>query len=130
MFFFLMLRRPPRSTLFPYTTLFRSAALDRNKWGQFGQPQSLARAISSLKNDYLAPRRTHLSVTHQASNAGSYQPPAGAPAAVTSARLPERQTANPQITFRSFENNPPSGNQDEEYIELQNANSFAVDISG
>src|SRR5690348_17954973 len=25
MFFFLMLRRPPRSTLFPYTTLFRSA---------------------------------------------------------------------------------------------------------
>src|SRR5699024_11337536 len=24
-FFFLMLRRPPRSTLFPYTTLFRSA---------------------------------------------------------------------------------------------------------
>src|SRR3712207_9501707 len=28
-FFFLMIRRPPRSTLFPYTTLFRSqAALD------------------------------------------------------------------------------------------------------
>src|SRR2546427_3626488 len=29
LFFFLMIRRPPRSTLFPYTTLFRSpAALD------------------------------------------------------------------------------------------------------
>src|SRR5476649_2492450 len=27
-FFFLMIRRPPRSTLFPYTTLFRSALLD------------------------------------------------------------------------------------------------------
>src|SRR2546425_3576681 len=26
MFFFLMIRRPPRSTLFPYTTLFRSNA--------------------------------------------------------------------------------------------------------
>src|SRR5438094_2240976 len=25
--FFLLLRRPPRSTLFPYTTLFRSSAL-------------------------------------------------------------------------------------------------------
>src|SRR2546425_6840090 len=25
-FFFLMIRRPPRSTLFPYTTLFRSAS--------------------------------------------------------------------------------------------------------
>src|SRR3712207_8140512 len=27
MFFFLMIRRPPRSTLFPYTTLFRSQAV-------------------------------------------------------------------------------------------------------
>src|SRR5436305_10776622 len=29
MFFFLCLRRPPRSTLFPYTTLFRSRAATR-----------------------------------------------------------------------------------------------------
>src|SRR2546427_4891319 len=28
-FFFLMIRRPPRSTLFPYTTLFRSAVFPR-----------------------------------------------------------------------------------------------------
>src|SRR5437868_7865000 len=28
-FFFLLMRRPPRSTLFPYTTLFRSWSLDR-----------------------------------------------------------------------------------------------------
>src|SRR5271163_5140086 len=27
--FFLMIRRPPRSTLFPYTTLFRSVTLPR-----------------------------------------------------------------------------------------------------
>src|SRR5215213_10822272 len=27
LFFFLMIRRPPRSTLFPYTTLFRSQSL-------------------------------------------------------------------------------------------------------
>src|SRR5437868_15491722 len=27
-FFFLMIRRPPRSTLFPYTTLFRSVPWD------------------------------------------------------------------------------------------------------
>src|SRR5258708_23422241 len=27
-FFFLMIRRPPRSTLFPYTTLFRSVSSD------------------------------------------------------------------------------------------------------
>src|SRR5260370_2571030 len=30
-FFFLMIRRPPRSTLFPYTTLFRSAAAFASK---------------------------------------------------------------------------------------------------
>src|SRR5215467_12457678 len=29
-FFFLMIRRPPRSTLFPYTTLFRSAPRARD----------------------------------------------------------------------------------------------------
>src|SRR3712207_3679191 len=27
-YFFLMIRRPPRSTLFPYTTLFRSSSAD------------------------------------------------------------------------------------------------------
>src|SRR2546430_11248677 len=31
LFFFLMIRRPPRSTLFPYTTLFRSAQADRGR---------------------------------------------------------------------------------------------------
>src|SRR6266496_5670688 len=29
LFFFLMIRRPPRSTLFPYTTLFRSECVER-----------------------------------------------------------------------------------------------------
>src|SRR5687767_15766315 len=31
--FFLMIRRPPRSTLFPYTTLFRSNARDDGDYG-------------------------------------------------------------------------------------------------
>src|SRR5690348_17467869 len=33
LFFFLMIRRPPRSTLFPYTTLFRSMSCLRRKLG-------------------------------------------------------------------------------------------------
>src|SRR2546425_3483096 len=33
LFFFLMIRRPPRSTLFPYTTLFRSARLRARQRG-------------------------------------------------------------------------------------------------
>src|SRR5260370_32333089 len=32
-FFFLMIRRPPRSTLFPYTTLFRSPRGDPRGFG-------------------------------------------------------------------------------------------------
>src|SRR5688572_31846534 len=32
MFFFLMTRRPPRSTLFPYTTLFRSQPYAMQAW--------------------------------------------------------------------------------------------------
>src|SRR5258707_7039328 len=32
-FFFLMIRRPPRSTLFPYTTLFRSPRCRRRAGG-------------------------------------------------------------------------------------------------
>src|ERR1051325_2302493 len=34
--FFLMIRRPPRSTLFPYTTLFRSGGAQRVGAGTFG----------------------------------------------------------------------------------------------
>src|SRR3712207_8793095 len=34
LFFFLMIRRPPRSTLFPYTTLFRS------DWGNLQSPET------------------------------------------------------------------------------------------
>src|SRR2546426_2112867 len=33
-FFFLMIRRPPRSTLFPYTTLFRSRPSDEPTFSQ------------------------------------------------------------------------------------------------
>src|SRR6266508_5535021 len=37
-FFFLMIRRPPRSTLFPYTTLFRSSCSPRT-WQAASVPQ-------------------------------------------------------------------------------------------
>src|SRR2546422_11577649 len=39
-FFFLMIRRPPRSTLFPYTTLFRSEVCERRDavLGVLGDP--------------------------------------------------------------------------------------------
>src|SRR5258707_7644706 len=41
LFFFLMIRRPPRSTLFPYTTLFRSLR-------RLGEPDDIAGAAVFL----------------------------------------------------------------------------------
>src|SRR5436309_3876371 len=43
-FFFLMIRRPPRSTLFPYTTLFRSPASAEFWKPQRPTPRRLPRA--------------------------------------------------------------------------------------
>jgi len=109
-------------------------ALDYNKWanpwpwgGQGGYPrdQSFQYAIDVIKNDYLAVRRTHLFVTHNVDRAGSYNI-----AGSYSALIPNAQPDNPAINFGSFEYNPVSGNQDEEYIQLINPNTFAVDISG
>src|SRR3990170_3040166 len=39
-FFFLMIRRPPRSTLFPYTTLFRSSRRSGSTGGRKGWPST------------------------------------------------------------------------------------------
>src|SRR2546427_4969802 len=40
-FFFLMIRRPPRSTLFPYTTLFRSVPNLRRRSGSDARRRTL-----------------------------------------------------------------------------------------
>src|SRR2546430_13732714 len=40
-----MIRRPPRSTLFPYTTLFRSAGEQRRQHGEGGLGNTVVSAI-------------------------------------------------------------------------------------
>src|SRR3712207_7803713 len=45
-FFFLMIRRPPRSTLFPYTTLFRSLLLAHSAGGSRPLRQALVQMAS------------------------------------------------------------------------------------
>src|SRR2546421_8155893 len=47
-FFFLMIRRPPRSTLFPYTTLFRSQRAARRWRG--GARDPIARSARGYRN--------------------------------------------------------------------------------
>src|SRR3712207_7412550 len=57
-FFFLMIRRPPRSTLFPYTTLFRSMAriaVDRERIAEFCRKHHIRKLAffgSVLRDDF------------------------------------------------------------------------------
>src|SRR3712207_3212679 len=47
-----MIRRPPRSTLFPYTTLFRSTMLDTSDaYGPFTNEQLVGRAIEGRRDE-------------------------------------------------------------------------------
>src|SRR2546427_6826973 len=45
-FFFLMIRRPPRSTLFPYTTLFRSHEMRRQRDHAIATPVTLVSRLT------------------------------------------------------------------------------------
>lgn len=105
------------------TLIAPDAALDAEKWGSdaWGNgstsgccPQSLWEAAAELKNSYLPERRRQL---FNGLASGSSQIPNAQPDRVT-------------IVFGNIDTNPASGNLDEQYIQLQNPNSFAADISG
>src|SRR5690349_22267356 len=58
-----MIRRPPRSTLFPYTTLFRSAAPNRYVYG--ATKAAVAALTRSVAADFVADRKsTRLNSSH------------------------------------------------------------------
>src|SRR5256885_4928216 len=73
-FFFLMIRRPPRSTLFPYTTLFRSVTHqykdmgNRSKLGSWSQqqPRSDHHALEGVRTDRKSTRlnSSHLVISY------------------------------------------------------------------
>lgn len=99
----------------------QEADLDRIEWGftnnnsyQNFPQESFDAALDRIKNTYLPARRTFLE------NDG------GTPARST---LPASQPSAPTITFGQLITNPVSGDQDDESLELQNPNNFAVDIS-
>src|SRR5258708_18385658 len=57
LFFFLMIRRPPRSTLFPYTTLFRSKLTGDARW-DFWESGLVAMAALIVRGVMLPPLST------------------------------------------------------------------------
>src|SRR3712207_8944844 len=54
-FFFLMIRRPPRSTLFPYTTLFRSADDDAAEARDVARQGAMEAALRFAKRKRIGP---------------------------------------------------------------------------
>src|SRR2546422_8604768 len=65
-FFFLMIRRPPRSTLFPYTTLFRSLGMDRVPQRVVGEVaiKALDRRVGRQRRDAVDRREQPRSEEH------------------------------------------------------------------
>src|ERR1022692_1975081 len=61
-FFFLMIRRPPRSTLFPYTTLFRSGCPAAERRGHHGRAGALPRRPGDRKSTRL--NSSHLVISY------------------------------------------------------------------
>jgi len=103
--------------------LYEDAALDAAKWNSHAwgngstapnYPQSLMEAVEELKYFYLPERRRQL-FNGLASGARE---------------IPNAQPPGTAINFGAIETYPAGGNLDEQYIQLRNPNSFAVDISG
>src|SRR2546430_17094202 len=66
-FFFLMIRRPPRSTLFPYTTLFRSHQRLHAR-DLFGGGRAIGRAHHLAANGIVSRSEEHTSELQSQSN--------------------------------------------------------------
>src|SRR3989442_7523372 len=64
LFFFLMIRRPPRSTLFPYTTLFRSRCISKIRCGRSDAAFLRASRLSRWKTCCRDRKSTRLNSSH------------------------------------------------------------------
>src|SRR5256885_8573142 len=64
--FFLMIRRPPRSTLFPYTTLFRSAVSLHAPNDELRDPLALSQGAEGVGQDRKSTRlnSSHLVISY------------------------------------------------------------------
>jgi hypothetical protein len=98
------------------------AALDAAKWNSHSWgngssfcstcAQPFPEAVAEMRDSFLPQRRDYL---YNLFSGSTYPPP---------------QPPGTVINFGTIETNPSGGNQDQEYIQLRNPNTFAVDISG
>ena len=104
------------------------ANMDRAKWGYspWASGKRFSDGINDLLNQFVRLRRTHWYVTHCITNTAK---PIGL-AYTNNAGIPSTQPTNAIVSFLSWDINPTSGKQDEEYLCITNANDYAVDISG
>jgi len=103
--------------LFPL--LAADAQMDLALWGANahfpGQTYTLRQALDRIENEYLAPRLEFLTSANIVGIGSA---------------LPASQPTNAVIGIAEVDSNPDSGNVNEQYICLTNANLFPVDISG
>jgi len=107
---------------------------DRAEWGwpgnggqcNFDPGIDVTNGVSQLLTDFLEKRRQHLYGKHSITNTAL---PVGI-ASTQNAGIPLAQSTNVVLAIAGMEVNPVSGNQDEEWVCLTNANAFAVDLSG
>src|SRR3712207_7220493 len=59
-----MIRRPPRSTLFPYTTLFRSALSECRSWRNVADRRALAAAMALMEAEFPFAQGVRQAIAH------------------------------------------------------------------
>lgn len=94
------------------------ATLDMNAWGPtWGATSNRAMRVEAERTiaTYLVGRRNFLYNSTSAT--------------LNENRIPSGQPTNTAIQIASWDCNPVSGNLDEQYVELKNTNTYAVDVS-
>lgn len=110
------------------------AATDRAYWGwppkggqcNFSPGIELDQGVDIMVNGFINGRRAHFYGKHSITNTAL----AVGISKTQNAGIPLAQAADAVVSIVSWDYNPLSGNQDEEYVCLTNENAYAVDVSG
>ncbi len=119
----------------PPSIIPSDARRDFEKWGSWLQGgttvpytnrniavETMARAVQRFKTEYLPARRAYVYNTQVVGKGGQIPLPQERPGT-------NGTSVQPVILFGAMDVSPVSGNQDQEFVQLQNTNAFAVDIS-